>query len=116
MIGRSDLTIEDLNKAISLDPKFVAAYAHRGLVYAESGEQEKALADFNKTLELDPNNTEIYMKRGILHADAQRFDDAIKDVTTFIEFSPKMPLPIISGPKRTAGRRHAKSPWRITTR
>ena len=42
------MTIEDLNKAISLDPKFVAAYAHRGLVYAESGEQEKALADFNR--------------------------------------------------------------------
>ena len=62
MVGRTDLTIEDLSKAISLDPKFAAAYASRGLTYAESGEPEKALEDFNKALELDPGNTEIYMK------------------------------------------------------
>ena len=34
IIDKADLAIEDLSNAVSLDPKFAPAYAHRGMAYA----------------------------------------------------------------------------------
>ncbi|MCX6147174.1 MAG: hypothetical protein NTW25_07985 [Candidatus Kapabacteria bacterium] len=51
--------IENLNKAISLNPKLVEAYVERGNLNNDTN-------DLNKAIELDPFNPEVYYKRAIM--------------------------------------------------
>ncbi len=50
--------LPDLNLAINLDSGYARAYANRGLVYAELGDQEAAIDDYAVALRLAPN-TEV---------------------------------------------------------
>jgi tetratricopeptide (TPR) repeat protein len=52
-LGEPHKALDDLNKAIELDPEPVA-FRSRGEVYRQIGEYEKALADFNRGEALDP--------------------------------------------------------------
>jgi tetratricopeptide (TPR) repeat protein len=55
--------IEDLSRAIALDPGIADAYYERGLAYALISETDKALADFNQACALDPNHRKAAEKR-----------------------------------------------------
>jgi len=44
----------DFTQALSLDASYVLPWAHRGILYFNTGRPELALFDFNKALELDP--------------------------------------------------------------
>jgi tetratricopeptide (TPR) repeat protein len=55
--------IEDLTRAIALDPNHAEACYQRGLVYALTGEADKALADYEQTCALDPNHLKAAEKR-----------------------------------------------------
>ncbi|MDR2079292.1 MAG: tetratricopeptide repeat protein [Treponema sp.] len=46
--------VEDLSRAVALDPYNAEAYYQRGLAYALLGEADKALADYEQTCALDP--------------------------------------------------------------
>ena len=50
-----DKAIEDLNKAVLLDPSNARAWSNRGVARSKKGEFEKALSDFDEALRLDPN-------------------------------------------------------------
>jgi tetratricopeptide (TPR) repeat protein len=56
-VGKPHRALEDLNKAIELDPEPVA-FRSRGEVYRHLGEYEKALADFSRGEALDPKQWE----------------------------------------------------------
>jgi tetratricopeptide (TPR) repeat protein len=56
-VGEPHRALEDLNKAIELDPEPVA-FRSRGEVYRQLGEYEKALADFSRGEALDPKQWE----------------------------------------------------------
>lgn len=51
-----DLAIEDLTKAIELDPKDDWAYYYRSQAYSGKLDSKKALADLRKCLEINPDN------------------------------------------------------------
>jgi tetratricopeptide (TPR) repeat protein len=55
--------IEDLTRAVALDPNHAEAFYQRGLVYALMGEADKALADYEQTCALDPNHSRAAEKR-----------------------------------------------------
>jgi len=46
--GEYNKAIEDLSRAIAIDPKCASAYSNRGAVYREKGEYEKAAVDEEK--------------------------------------------------------------------
>ena len=47
-----DGAIVDYNKAIQLDPEFVAAYLDRGSAFKEMGNRKSARADFQAVLDM----------------------------------------------------------------
>lgn len=47
--------IEDLKKAVSLNPKYAAAYAVLGILYEEIGQVSLARDSFKKVIAIDPN-------------------------------------------------------------
>jgi tetratricopeptide (TPR) repeat protein len=55
--------IEDLTRAIALDPGNAEACYQRGLAYALMGEADKALADYEQTCALDPDHRKAGEKR-----------------------------------------------------
>ncbi|MCX6895648.1 MAG: sigma-70 family RNA polymerase sigma factor [Verrucomicrobia bacterium] len=82
--------LEDLNKAIELDPNMADAYLQRGNLYVmklpkERGGDEKAVADFTRCLELEPNNSSARWNRATYSANLRQYDQAIADWTIYIE-------------------------------
>jgi tetratricopeptide (TPR) repeat protein len=55
--------IEDLTRAIALDPGNAEAYYQRALAYTLMGEAGKALADYEQTCALDPDHRQAAEKR-----------------------------------------------------
>ncbi len=58
-----DAAIEQLNKVIELDEKYVMAYTLRGNCYSALKKNDEAIKDFSKAIELDPNNRGAYVGR-----------------------------------------------------
>jgi S1-C subfamily serine protease len=76
-------TLADLNKAISLNPKFTYAYNYRGLVKAiKLNDFQGALADLNKAISLDPKSADAYISRGTVKVGLNDRQGAISDLRT----------------------------------
>jgi tetratricopeptide (TPR) repeat protein len=63
--------IEDLSRAIELDPNNGEAYYQRGLAYGLLGRRDQALADYEQTCALDPNHEKAAGKRDELKNNQQ---------------------------------------------
>jgi RNA polymerase sigma factor (sigma-70 family) len=82
--------LDDLNKAIELDPNMAEAYFMRGNLYASSlpkqrGGYEKAVADYTRCLEIEPNHAGARWNRATHSASMGQPDRAISDWTMYIE-------------------------------
>ena len=87
-IKKYDLALNDLNKAIELEPKLIRAYYSRGYFYGISKQYDLALADFNKALTLDSKNTLGYYGRAGLQKDKGIYQSAISDFEKVLEINP----------------------------
>jgi len=52
MKSQYGMAIEDVNRAVTLDPKYANAYIIRGLISFENREYDKAVSDFQKACDL----------------------------------------------------------------
>ena len=82
--------LDDLNKAIEMDPKLAEAYSQRGNLYSQNlskslGGYEKAVADWSRCLELKPNDCAPRHNRALGYEQLRQYDNAIADYTTLIE-------------------------------
>lgn len=77
-----DASIEQFNKVIEMDEKFVEAYNLRGNCYSALKKNEEAIKDYSKAIELDPNNRNAFLNRGFsykaLGKTVQAKTDALK--------------------------------------
>lgn len=62
--GKYAEAIAELDRAVKQDPKFLFAYAWRGVAKGRIGKSDEALADFNEALKLDPRNAFALGQRG----------------------------------------------------
>ena len=58
-----DSAIEQFNKVIEMDAKFVEAYKIRGNCYLALKKNDEAVKDFSKIIEMDPSNRGAYSGR-----------------------------------------------------
>ena len=56
-------SIKDFDEAIKLDPKYTAAYEHRGYAKTNLNDYTGAIKDFDEAIKLDPNNKYLYLGR-----------------------------------------------------
>jgi tetratricopeptide (TPR) repeat protein len=83
-------TLADLNKAISLNPKFADAYSGRGVVKASNFKDfQGALADLNKAISLNPKNVLAYNNRGFVKGKLKDFQGALGDYNQAISLDSK---------------------------
>ncbi len=81
-LGNHKQAIEDYNKAIETDPKFMPAYHNRGDAYKNLGNYKQAIEDYDKVIELNPKNASAYASRGDAYSKLGNNKLAIKDYKT----------------------------------
>lgn len=82
--------LDDLNKAIEMDPNLAEAYSQRGNLYSQNlpksfGGYEKAVADWSRCLELKPEDCSPRHNRALSYEQLRQYDNAIADYTTLVE-------------------------------
>ena len=80
--------IEDLGKAIELNPEFFLAYFNRGVIQFKKRDYEPAITDFNKAVDLSPNHAEAHYSRAGVYAATKNHEHALADLNTAIELTP----------------------------
>lgn len=73
-----DEAIQDLNKALELDPELQQAYLFRGRCAFLAGDNNQAFKDFQKMILNDPKNPHVHVHAGKLLMTTGAYDDAIK--------------------------------------
>ncbi|MDP4282621.1 MAG: tetratricopeptide repeat protein, partial [Bacteroidota bacterium] len=76
-----EMVIQDLDKAIHLDPGFSFAYYNRGFVYCNMGEYHKAENDFSSALKIRENFPEAYFNRGLVRILLNDIPEACEDLS-----------------------------------
>lgn len=85
--------LDEVNKAVQLDPKNALAYLSRGVGYYYLPSQfgggiEPAIKDIQKAIELDPNNAEAHLWFGVVLRKANRNADAHKELEKALQLNP----------------------------
>ena len=88
--------IEDITKAIEINPKDSDAFNYRGLAFNyigfETGEIknfDNAFEDYSKAIELDSKNASAYHNRGLFKYYSEDAKGAIDDLTEASKLDPK---------------------------
>jgi DnaJ family protein C protein 3 len=99
-LNRPNAALDDLNKAIELNPKFTSAISQRAGLHVKLGNLDEAHIDYEKYLKNDPDNNEALMmyskieklKENIVAVqdmlEEYRYDEAIKLLEPIIELAP----------------------------
>lgn len=75
-----DQTIDELTRAIQIDPTVAEYYTMRGELYRNKNELTLAISDYTESIELDPNNWEVYYYRAISYMFTKEYDKSWDDV------------------------------------
>lgn len=80
--------LEDLDRAVELDPDGVAAYNARGLVFYRMGRFETAVADYDIALQRDFSLAAGFFNRALAYQALGQLEQAERDFATVIELRP----------------------------
>jgi len=82
--------LQDLSKAVELDPKHEYAYLIRGNLYHSIKRLPEAMSDYSKTIELSPKDAYVYVYRGNVNSELQHYKEAITDYKKAVELNPEI--------------------------
>jgi lipoprotein NlpI len=78
-LGKYELAVTDLNRALEMDPEYVLAYNGRGMAYLEMERYDEAVSDFETAISLDPGFSLAYFNRGEALYRSGDLDEALVD-------------------------------------
>ncbi len=77
--------VDRFSRAIEIDPKYVAAYYSRGVLYWRELENwHRAINDLTRVIELAPHWTEAWLNRAIAQQRRGNFEAAISDLEYYL--------------------------------
>lgn len=82
--GQAETALDEVRQALDADPKMVAAYNLRGLIYAELRDDRQAEESFRRALSLDPRDADTMHNFGWFLCQRGRFGDADAQFTAAI--------------------------------
>lgn len=86
--GKSEVALEEINKAIAKVPNQSQLYLIRGSLLFRSGKVDESLPDFDKVLELDPQLKPYLWQRGIALYYAGKYEDSLEQFVVHREVNP----------------------------
>ena len=91
--GQYSEAIQDLNKALKLEPDYADAYFLRSHAYITQGRHDEAIQDLNKVIELKPDDIDAYFLRGHTYIIQGKHIEAIQDFNKAFGLNPTDPRP-----------------------
>ncbi len=86
--GNYKQAIDDLTRAIELNPNNKRAYNSRAIAKGNSGDIKGAIEDYTKGIEIDPGDPLMYRNRGARKAELKEHKGAISDYDKAIDITP----------------------------
>lgn len=86
--GDHDEALENLNRAIELDPKSTDAYKERARIFLNLHDYLRSDIDLTTVAEIDPSDSEIFAIRGMTFFHRMLYDAAIQDFSRVLEGLP----------------------------
>jgi Flp pilus assembly protein TadD len=74
--GDIQRALEYIDRALSLDPDFAAAWHEKGNCLEELGRCEEAVSNYDLALKLDPYNAETWFNKGLVLKKMGRSDES----------------------------------------
>ncbi|KAJ1339843.1 hypothetical protein BSLG_005504 [Batrachochytrium salamandrivorans] len=97
LMGRIELSVSDLDRALELDPTSVNSVIKRGTLFMERAKRSRRRREeIQEVKRLFPNSAEVFNYYGEIHMDRQAFSEALKSFDRSIEMDPNSPLPYIN--------------------
>lgn len=81
-------SIDNYDKAISVNPQYSDAYCERGVSKCMQGDCNNGLKDMDQAIKIDPSNPKLYSKRGYTKIMLQKYDESILDFDTSLKIKP----------------------------
>jgi tetratricopeptide (TPR) repeat protein len=78
--GDRQRAIEDLTRALQIDPDFADAYYHRGLTYYDAGELHNAAFDYTQAIQRLPDRPDYHYARALVRLALKNLPGALEDV------------------------------------
>jgi tetratricopeptide (TPR) repeat protein len=88
-LGLADEALEDLDKAVALDPRRGLAYHERGAVLAVLDRDEEALRDLDRAIRFAPTAA-AYSDRGSVLRGLEQWEEARRDLETAVQLDPRL--------------------------
>lgn len=82
--------IHYFSKALELNPRLVAAYEKRGVLYYFQGKYAEMSEDFLRLSEFDPANSEAHLMLGLAYVKLDEYDKAVESLARAIELNPRL--------------------------
>lgn len=87
-IGDWNGAIEELNKAIGLNPKFVKAYHYKAIMHSYLKQENEAMKNVDKALDLDATHIESYFVKAALYTNNNDVENALVCLDKLIAIAP----------------------------
>jgi len=91
LMYKPEVAVEDLKKAIELDPKLADAYVSLGRAYYQMNLADEATAEFEKAVQVDPNNLRAHIYLAQDYAQAGKNDKVIEHLSKAAELDNSNP-------------------------
>ncbi|KAI1895618.1 hypothetical protein AGOR_G00108090 [Albula goreensis] len=78
-------SIQDLNRALSLNPTLFQAYLSRAALFGAEGRYTKAILNCNEAIKIQPNSVRAYLCRGVFKFHMKGYRGAVQDLTIAIK-------------------------------
>lgn len=88
LLYEPELVMEDLTRAVQLDPDSAGAHYALGVVFDRMGNVQQAMLEFNKVAKLDPADPRPHLYLGEKYANNSQFQLAISSFATAIKIDP----------------------------
>jgi signal peptidase I len=86
---RSQMTLQECNKAIIQNPNDSDAYYNRAMVWSERKQFKKALIDISKSIELNDKDSVYFSDRAVIYYILGDYNNALDDLNKAVDFNPK---------------------------
>ncbi|MEV0226634.1 tetratricopeptide repeat protein [Streptomyces sp. NPDC050704] len=91
--GAYERALEELDRALTLDPELARAWRSRGMTHAESGDYAAGISDLDRAHELAPDDARTLSLRGEYHRILGHHVAAITDLDRAVELDPARDFP-----------------------
>jgi tetratricopeptide (TPR) repeat protein len=86
--GRLAEAIAEFQRAVELDPTYVAAQRNLGYAYDRQGQMEEAVAAYRKAIELEPGDMMTRNTLGVLYDKKGKYTEAIGEFEKALQIDP----------------------------